>query len=266
MQPLPWRRPVALSLVATNGLGGPSAASALVPAPAQAPSQAQIRFRIAATIGPYHRIPESTMAPVVISWTPGSSGTSAGCCTSRIYDNGKLLGQTTRSTFPAVIHVGGFEVGPFEIDSYDAHGVFVGSVIADPRFANQFEDAYIDDHGADCNASGGFSGSWSEATNAAMEGGSSCISTGSGAGFVFQSGVANTWVTSTGPTHGSARIYVDGVYLQTVSTYSPTVHFRRIVWQHRFGSISGHTITIVNAGTPGHSRVDVDADVFLSVD
>jgi hypothetical protein len=208
----------------------------------------------------------STTAPVVITWTRGSSKTGAACCQSKVYDNGTLLGHTAASMFPTTIHVGGYQIGPYTIDSFDAHGAFVGSALADPFWANDFEDAYINDHGADCNSTSGFSGSWSEVMNPGNEGGSSCASTSAGDSFVFQSGIANAWVTTTGPTHGSAKVYIDGVYVQTVSTYSPTTHYRRIVWQRRFGSLGGHTITIVNVGTHGHPRLDVDADLFLSVD
>jgi hypothetical protein len=54
--------------------------------------------------------------------------------------------------------------------------------------------------------------------------------------------------------------------VQSVSTYSKTTHYRRLVWARRFGSITGHVITIVNAGTSGHPQLDVDADIFMSVD
>ena len=253
---LKW--PVMLSLCAAS-LIWPTAALA------QAPTNAHIRFKVPSTIGPFDASSTSTTAPVVITWTRGSSKTAA-CCQSKVYDNGTLLGHTAASMFPTTIHVGGYQIGPYTIDSFDAHGAFVGSALADPFWANDFEDAYINDHGADCNSTSGFSGSWSEMTNPRNEGGSSCASTTAGDSFVFQSGIANALVTTTGPNQGSAKIYIDGAYVQTVSTYSPTPHYRRIVWQRRFGSLGGHTITIVNVGTHGHPRLDVDADLFLSVD
>jgi hypothetical protein len=254
------RGSVMLSLFVAVGVVLPSVASA------RAPSHAYIRFKVPSTIGLFDASSTSTTAQTVISWTPGSSTTGARCCTSKVYDNGALLGRTANSTFPVTIHVGGYEIGPFTIRSYDSHGAFVGSALADPGFGNDFEDAYINDHGADCDPASGFSGSWSAVTNPGNEGGGSCASTNAGDRFVFSSGIANAWVTTTGPKQGSARIYIDGVYVQTVSTYSPTTHYRRLVWQHRFGSIGGHTITIVNVGTHGHPRIDVDADLFLSVD
>lgn len=74
-------------------------------------------------------------------------------------------------------------------------------------------------------------------------------------------------MTPTGPHHGSARVYVDGVYKKTVSTYSKTRHFRRVVWATWNGPpLVGHTITIVNLATPGHPFITVDAVANLTDD
>jgi hypothetical protein len=175
--------------------------------------------------------------------------------------------RTSSNRFQTTVHVGGFQIGPFTIRSYDAHGTFVGSALADPGFANDFEDAYINDHGSDCDTPGsGFTGSWTQLINGNHEGGGSCLALSAGDSFTFSSGIDNAWITTTGPNNGSARIYIDGRYVQTVSTYSKTPHYRRLVWAHRFGSLGGHTITIVNAGTPGHPWIEVDADIFMGVD
>lgn len=233
---------------------------------ASAPSHAHVRFTVPSTITPLDVLAGTTTAAVTIYWTSGSSPTGAACCTSKVFDGGTLLGRTTGTTFPAVISVGGYEVGPYEIKSYDANGSFVGSVTADPNFVSQFEDAYANDFGSDCGSDAGFSGSWLARTNSSNAGGSSCTSTTSGDSFVFGSDIADEWVTTTGPGRGSANVYIDGVYSQTVSTYSSVTRYRRVVWQHRFGSSGGHTITIVNLATPGHPRIDVDAQVFLTLD
>jgi hypothetical protein len=260
MRRLAVRGSVTLSLLAVMGVVLPSAAFA------RAPSHAYIHFNVPSTIGLFDASSTSTTAQTVISWRPGASNTGARCCTNKISDDGTLLGRTANNMFQTTIHVGGYQIGPYTIRSFDAHGAFVGPALADPMFGNDFEDAYINDHGADCNSTGGFSGSWSAVTNSDNEGGGSCATTTAGDSFTFSSGIANAWVTTTGPNEGSARIYIDGVYVQTVSTYSKTTHYRRLVWQHRFGSLGGHTITIVNLPTHGHPRLDVDADLFLSVD
>ncbi len=252
---------MALSLIALVSVVLPATASA------RPPSHAVIRFKVPSTIGLFDPSSTSTTAQAVISWTQGASTTGAGCCTNKIFNDGTLVRRTSGTTFQTTVHVGGFEIGPFTIDSYDSHGKFVGSALADPGFGNDFEDAYINDHGSDCDTPGsGFSGSWAQLINGNHEGGGSCLSTTAGDSFTVGSGIDNAWITTTGPNHGSARIYIDGKYVQTVSTYSKTTHYRRLVWAHRFGSLGGHTITIVNAGTHGHPGIEVDADIFMTVD
>jgi hypothetical protein len=259
------RRPVLRGSVILSLL---ALVSVVLPATAFArpPSHAVIHFKVPSTIGLFDPSSTSTTAQAVISWSPGSSTTGAGCCTNKIYDDGMLAGRTSHSTFQTTVHVGGYEIGPFTIDSFDAHGKFVGSALADPGFGNDFEDAYINDHGADCDPASGFTGSWSQLINGGREGGSSCRSTTAGDSFTFDSGIDNAWITTTGPNEGSARIYIDGRYLQTVSTYSKATQYRRLVWAHRFGSLGGHTITIVNVGTHGRPGIEVDADIFMTVD
>jgi hypothetical protein len=260
------RRPILrgsmiLFLLALVGAVLPAAASA------RAPSHAIIRFKVPSTIGLFDPSSTSTTAQAVISWRQGASTTGAGCCTNKIYDDGTLVRRTSGNTYQISVFVGGLEIGPFTIDSYDSHGTFVGSALADPGFGNDFEDAYINDHGSDCDTPGaGFSGSWAQLINGNHEGGGSCQSTTAGDSFTFDSGIDNAWITTTGPHQGSARVYIDGKYVQTVSTYSKTTHYRRLVWAHRFGSLGGHTIKIVNAGTPGHPAIEVDADIFMTVD
>jgi len=254
------RGSVILILLALGGAVLPAAAAA------RAPSHAVIRFKVPSTIGVFDPSSTSTTAQAIVSWAPGASTTGAGCCTNKIFENGTFVGQTSGNTFQTTLHVGGFQIGPYRIRSFDSYGTFVGSTLADPAFANDFEDAYINDHGTDCDSSGGFTGSWAQLINGNREGGASCLSRTAGDSFTFFSGIDNAWVTTTGPNHGSARIYIDGKYLRTVSTYSKTTHYRRIVWARRFGTLTGHTITIVNAGTAGHPGIEVDADIFMGVD
>jgi hypothetical protein len=249
-----------LSLLALVGAFLPATASA------RAPSHAVIRFKVPSTIGLFDPSSTSTTAQAIVSWTQGASTSGAGCCTNKIFNDGTFVGQTSGNTFQTTLHVGGYQIGPYRIRSFDAHGTFVGSVLADPAFANDFEDAYINDHGSDCDPGDGFTGGWAQLINGNHEGGASCLSTTAGDSFTFYSGIDNAWVSTTGPNQGSARIYIDGNYAQTVSTYSKTWHYRRIVWARRFGTLTGHTITIVNAGTPGHPGIEVDADIFMGVD
>lgn len=57
---------------------------------------------------------------------------------------------------------------------------------------------------------------------------------------------------------GVVRIRVDHGKVKLVDTYAATPTHRVIVWQKTLGK-GTHTITLVNAGTPGRSRIDVDS-------
>ena len=82
--------------------------------------------------------------------------------------------------------------------------------------------------------------------------------TGASATFSF-TGSSVAWVSHLGPDRGSANVYVDGVFKQTVSLTSATYQPKRIVYALAWTSNAAHTIKIVVVGTAGHPRVDVDA-------
>ena len=57
---------------------------------------------------------------------------------------------------------------------------------------------------------------------------------------------------------GKAKIYIDGSYVKTVDTYSTKTGHHKVVFSRNFGKRGIHYIKIVNLGTPGHSRFDID--------
>ena len=69
------------------------------------------------------------------------------------------------------------------------------------------------------------------------------------------------WVGAVGPTRGQAKIYVNGVYVKTVSLYAATTSYRRVLVSLSWSTATSRTVKIVVVGTTGHSRVDVDAFV-----
>ena len=73
------------------------------------------------------------------------------------------------------------------------------------------------------------------------------------------------WVSGMGPTRGSAKVYLDGVYVKTVSLWASANTSRNVVFGRNWGTMGSHTLRIVVAGTSGHSRVDVDAFVRLTL-
>jgi hypothetical protein len=56
---------------------------------------------------------------------------------------------------------------------------------------------------------------------------------------------------------GVMNISVDGATAKSVNTYAATTTNRVIVWQRTLNA-GTHTIKVTNAGTTGHSRIDVD--------
>jgi trimeric autotransporter adhesin len=104
-----------------------------------------------------------------------------------------------------------------------------------------------------------YSGMWTRQSTSSAYGGALKYSTAKDASVsaTFQ-GTGVAWVSETGPTLGSATVYLDGVQQKTVNLYSSTVHPRRVVWKQGWSIQSAHTIKIIVTGTAGHPRVDLD--------
>jgi hypothetical protein len=249
------------------------AASLAVPAEAwaQAPSSANIRFKVPATVSSTDSL--TATVPLVVYWIQGASTTQGvGCCSNNVSDYYNTLpgGTTTGTTFP-VQPIGTGTALLFDIASYDSQGALVGTTSTDVVWPDGEQISQTLQIMDDSNfASSSYSGSWPTATGANFIGGTSRYSTRAGAAFSFATtfGRAAAWVTTTGPSHGSAKIYIDGAYLKTVSTYSKTLAYRRVVWQADWPAQfpPAHTIKIVNLGTAGHPKVSVDAIFGLQED
>jgi beta-N-acetylhexosaminidase len=109
-------------------------------------------------------------------------------------------------------------------------------------------------------------GAWTSAANSLASGGSLAYSTAAGASATFTFfGSSVAWVAYRGPNRGSAGVYIDGVLVRTVSLYSSVYAARQIAYATGWSANGAHTIRIVNLGTAGHPRVDVDAFVRLEL-
>ena len=147
----------------------------------------------------------------------------------------------------------------FRISAFAFNGSHVGTAYTDPS-------GYIQDSDIFDDAGYTYAGGWITASNPADLGGGVHFSTAAGATATYSDNRAFAWITTTGPTHGSARVYIDGVLVKTVSTYSAVVHRRRVVFARYWNVFFGppHTITIMNIATSGHPRVDVDGVAIMS--
>jgi hypothetical protein len=244
----------------TAVLGVVLAGAALAPpAWALAPSHANITFATGSTVDV---TATGVTASAVLVWTAGASDISGvGCCTSDVVDavtDATLVEATAQTSFP--FRWASEDSKRFRVDSFDARGNYVGSAFTNaPTFVSLFGDP------PDSDAT--YTGAWSTRTTASALDGSLHFSTAKGAAATFSANVRTlAWITTVGPAHGSAQVFVDGRQVATISTHAATVGFRRVKFARAWWGGPNdpvHTIRIVNAGTAGHSRVDVDG--FLAV-
>lgn len=100
---------------------------------------------------------------------------------------------------------------------------------------------------------------WGTSSFAGAWGGSAMYSTVSGATATFTCYCAAfTWVTDEDSTHGSAKVYVDGVLRATVNTQSAAKKNRVVVFKYGWSTDGTHTMKIVNLATSGHPRISID--------
>jgi len=105
---------------------------------------------------------------------------------------------------------------------------------------------------------------WFTDAIADASGGSVAFSREAGSRLTFRfSGSSVAWVASRGPHLGAASVSVDGRKGRKVDLHAATGQHRAIVFAWRFATNGPHVLTIVNNGTDGHPRIDVDAFVSL---
>jgi outer membrane protein assembly factor BamB len=104
------------------------------------------------------------------------------------------------------------------------------------------------------------SGAWHTQVVRGPSGGATRWSTSTGARSRFTfTGRAVAWVTSTGPSRGKVKVYVDGAYRATVDLHAGGVHWKQVRFSASWASRGSHTLELRSA-LAGH-RVDVDAFV-----
>jgi hypothetical protein len=81
---------------------------------------------------------------------------------------------------------------------------------------------------------------------------------GATATFTF-TGTGISWIGPIGPTRGKARIYVNGLYVKTVSAYSSRFRAQHVLFSANYATQRQRTFKIVVLGTSGHPTVAIDA-------
>ena len=109
-----------------------------------------------------------------------------------------------------------------------------------------------------------YGGTWSSSSTSSASGGSTRYATRAGAWVSYTfTGRAIAVVSPKASNRGSVRVYVDGAYSGTVSTYRSAGQSRRLVVAKNWGDVGAHTIKLVVVGTSGRPRFDIDAFVVL---
>jgi hypothetical protein len=110
-----------------------------------------------------------------------------------------------------------------------------------------------------------YSGTWRSASAASHWGGSDRYSVRAGAKATFTfTGRAFAWVASTGPSRGSAKVYVNGVHVKTLSLSASKGTSRRVVFAQSWSTSAKRTVVVRVVGTSGHPRVDIDGFAWAS--
>ncbi len=109
-----------------------------------------------------------------------------------------------------------------------------------------------------------YSGSWGSSASSSASGGHDRSATRAGASVTLRfTGRAFGIVATRGSSRGSARAYVDGVYVGTVNLHASHTLSRVIVLTRAWTTSGPHTVKLVVAGTAGHPRFDVDALLLM---
>jgi hypothetical protein len=109
-----------------------------------------------------------------------------------------------------------------------------------------------------------YTGTWTAVTGADLWKGGARTADAAGATATYTiSARSIAWISERGPTMGSAKVYVDGVLVRTLSLSASTPSSRVVVWRRTWSSKATHAIRIVVVGTAGHPTVSVDGFVAL---
>jgi len=104
-----------------------------------------------------------------------------------------------------------------------------------------------------------YSGAWGRAAHPGYAGGEVAWTASRNASAeVTFTGRTISWIGPAGPTRGSARVYIDGVLVATVSQHAAGYVPQRTVFTRDFGTAGTHVLRIVVVGTAGHPMVAID--------
>jgi hypothetical protein len=200
----------------------------------------------------------SALVPVLTDWTSRDNTGGSGVCSQQMQLNGGLNWfDTTINVTGANGYAGSFmywvpDVGdPWTararaVDCAGNTGLWATSPTV--HFVTAQETAAV------------YTGSWYQSCSSDSWKGCRLDSqaVGDSARFTF-TGRNFVWVSTTRPGGGSAKVYVNGTYIKTVSTYAGAFAPRMMVFFRHWSSVGTHTFKIVSLGP----WVSVDGFVVL---
>jgi hypothetical protein len=114
------------------------------------------------------------------------------------------------------------------------------------------------------NAVIAYSGTWYLASAPTYIGGKAKYATAAGASATASiNGSRVGWLGRTGPTSGTAKVYLDGTLKATINLYSATTGIRKLLFTQSWAAVGNHKLKIVVSGTAGHPRVTIDQILVL---
>lgn len=202
---------------------------------------------------PVHTIsgPVSGGVPLRLAWTASSAADLDHYIVTRSMDGGAYaqVGLPTTNFFN--MNLGSGHVYRFRVYAADHAGnKSPYSVSASFRATNYSES----------NAALKYSGSWSTASSTSYLNGKAKYSKTAGASATFTvTGNRIGWLSYRSPASGSARVYINGSLVATVSLFSSTYQTKALVFSKSYSSVATRTVKIVVSGTAGHPRVTIDS-------
>ena len=198
----------------------------------------------------------STTLPALVSWAPATDPSSgiAGYELQRSVDSGAwtAASSTTASvrTWVSTQALGGLY--QYRVRAQDQAGNWSAWAMGPSVTSLLVQDR---------SSVVAYTGTWTKSVYANASGGTTTYASFSGArARTTFSGRAVAIVAPVGPTRGSAAVYVDGVYRQTVSFRASTGNSRVVMYATTFATLGTHAIELRPAG---NGRVDLDAFVIL---
>jgi subtilisin family serine protease len=199
--------------------------------------------------------PTASTAPIRVAWPRATdpSGVISAYEVQRSVDGGSwttvatLSGQTLAwATSGSTGHS-----YTFRVRATDGRGLVssqVTSAAIAPRLLSQTSSAVR------------YAGNWYSHSSAYAIGGSTRRTKAKGASATLTfTGRQVAWVGPKGRGRGKVKVYLDGVYVTTISQWASDFSSRRVLFARTFASGGTHTLTLVNKATAGHPRAEIDA-------